>query len=192
MFLGCYNAFFPVEVGEHCRRHLQYSSDIRCLILFCFEFLYRFWKFNFVSPLQYSLLFQLFFFPPLVSRGGNERNTDSLCSYKINNSAFRCPLGATYQHAVTFYMTFQFLLCCQTERCKTKKNRCNFSTAAVSSSHLWFRLISWCDGVECRYFITVGFIIFMAQPSRGKRVIGRLKWPQLALLFPPSGSRTDI
>lgn len=89
-------------------------------------------------------------------------------------------------------MTFQFLLCCQTERCKTKKNRCNFSTAAMSSSHLWFRLISWCDGVQCRYFITAGFIIFTAQPSRGKSVIGRLKWSQLALLLSHSGCRIDI
>lgn len=45
---------------------------------------------------------------------------------------------------------------------KTKKNRCNFSTAAMSSSYLWFRIVLWCDGVYSMLVHYKSFIIFMA------------------------------
>lgn len=77
MFLGCYNVFFQADVQyvnrSMCRWHLQYSSDIRCLILFCFEFLYRFWKFNLCHPCSipcFSNCFSFLLPPPGVEMRG--------------------------------------------------------------------------------------------------------------------------
>lgn len=80
-------------------------------------------------------------------------------------------------------MTFQFLLCCWSERGqrKTKKNRCNFRTAAMSRSHLWFRLILLCDGIYASTLYLLGLSFLWCNPA------GRTVWSIISVSRPDFG-----
>lgn len=163
------------------------------------QFFRRLWKLNLCHPLAFLKLFNFsvgfFFCCCFFSWGGNGRDVVSLCSYKINKNAFRCPLGATYQHPVTFYMTFQFLLCCQSERGKKKEKQ--RKTGAILAQRQ--RAAATCGSDS--FCSLMGYMPlhyngqvyhFYGVNQQGEQCDQRLKQSPMALSFPPSRYRTDI
>lgn len=151
--------------------HIQFFSEITYLILSVEWVLLVFgiyhtiiivisctgfgnWFYAAPKPFLNSLKFQSFFFL-FFFLGWKLEGCRLLLQSQNQHKCFQMPSGSHILascHILYDISIFTALSEWERQEEKTKKNRCNFSTAAMSSSYLWLRHISWCDGIHADRF----------------------------------------
>lgn len=124
----------------------------------------------FLNLLNFSMFFFSLF--PGVEMGGMLTPSAVTKSTRTLSDALWEPHISILSHFI-WHFNFYCAARVREAKSKTKKNRCNFSTAAMSSSHLWFRLISWCDGIYAAALQRLGLSFLWRNPA------GRTMWSEV-------------